>query len=66
MSIIWKVRAKLLDSLQKGPQPLYGFNGYTYRNIPASPNTLPFKIGILFSALEKNLATSEYDNRVKE
>lgn len=38
----------------------------TYRNIPSPSDMKPFKIGILFSGLERNLATSAYNNRVDE
>lgn len=38
----------------------------TYRNIPASEKMKPFKIGIFFSGLERNLSTSAYNNRVDE
>ncbi|MCI7606914.1 MAG: hypothetical protein MSS69_09195, partial [Spirochaetales bacterium] len=38
----------------------------TYRNIPSPGNMKPFKIGIFFSGLERNLATSAYNNRVDE
>lgn len=38
----------------------------TYRNIPAPSSMKPFKIGIFFSGLERNLATSAYNNRVDE
>lgn len=38
----------------------------SYRNIPVNPNMPPFKIGIFFSGLERNLATSAYNNRVDE
>ena len=38
----------------------------TYRNIPSPSDMKPFKIGIFFSGLERNLATSAYNNRVDE
>ena len=38
----------------------------TYINIPKNPNMPEFKIGIFFSGLERNLATSAYNNRVDE
>lgn len=38
----------------------------SYKNIPAPTTMKPFKIGIFFSGLERNLATSAYNNRVDE
>lgn len=38
----------------------------TYVNIPKNTNLPDFKIGIFFSGLERNLATSAYNNRVDE
>jgi galactokinase len=38
----------------------------TYVNISKNPNMPDFKIGIFFSGLERNLATSAYNNRVDE
>ena len=38
----------------------------TYSNIPASEAMKDFKIGIFFSGLERNLASSAYNNRVDE
>ena len=38
----------------------------SYRNIPSPSDMKPFNIGIFFSGLERNLATSAYNNRVDE
>ena len=38
----------------------------SYRNIPSPSDMKPFRIGIFFSGLERNLATSAYNNRVDE
>ncbi|MGN0907702.1 MAG: galactokinase family protein [Bullifex sp.] len=38
----------------------------SYRNISAPSSMKPFRIGIFFSGLERNLATSAYNNRVDE
>ena len=38
----------------------------TYSNIPSSPAMKDFRIGIFFSGLERNLASSAYNNRVDE
>ena len=38
----------------------------SYKNTPSSPNMKPFKIGVFFSGLERNLSSSAYNNRVDE
>ena len=38
----------------------------SYINIPAPSNISPFRIGIFFSGLERNLSSSAYNNRVDE
>ena len=38
----------------------------SYKNTPSSSNMKPFKIGVFFSGLERNLSSSAYNNRVDE